>query len=228
MVEGDGARARPTSLLDLKRGTWNLKPAVRLVVGLGNPGLKYRHTPHNLGYEVVDILASRHGGEFRRSRRFRAGVATVTIGKCAIALMRPATYMNLSGEAVAPFARYRAIAPEEILVACDDIDLPIGRLRLRPRNGPGSHKGLISIIEALGSSEFARLRIGTDPGEPIDDLTDYVLTPWWGERREAIEPICTGAADAIERAIEAGLSRAMSEFNGRDFLEPDSAPAGEQ
>lgn len=193
-----------------------MKPAIRLVVGLGNPGLKYRHTPHNLGYQVVDFLSSRHQGVFRRNRRFRAAVATVTIADCTVALMRPTTYMNLSGEAVAPFARYRAIEASEILVVCDDVNLPTGRLRLRSRGSAGGHKGLASIIEALGSSGFARLRIGIDPDEPTGDLTNYVLTPWWGERRKAMEDICTRAAEAVERAIEAGLSRAMSEFNTRN------------
>jgi len=194
---------------------------VRLIVGLGNPGAKYRATPHNVGFEVVDILARRHGGEFRPHRRFRVEIATVTLSDREVALLQPMTYMNLSGEAVAPFARYRGIEPGEVLVVCDDIALPIGKIRLRRRGSAGGHKGLASIIEQLGSSDLPRLRIGIDSGEPVEDLTDYVLQPWWGERRRAMERICAKAAEAVERLFEVGLSKAASEFNGRDFLVPD-------
>jgi len=198
----------------------SLSPSpIRLVVGLGNPGLKYRNTPHNVGFEVADRLAERHGGGFRSRRKFQAEIGSVEIAGRTIVLMKPITYMNLSGEAVAPFARYHSIAPGEILVICDDINLPMGRIRLRRRGGDGGHKGLASIIAALGSPEFARLRIGIDPGEPIEDLTNYVLTPWWGEVREAMERICATAADAVETALEEGLDRAMSLFNGLDLLE---------
>jgi len=201
---------------------------IRLVVGLGNPGLKYRHTPHNVGYEATDILAARHGGELRHSRRFRAGVATVTIGDRQVTLMQPATYMNLSGEAVVPFARYHEIAPSEMLVVCDDVSLPLGRIRLRQRGSAGGHKGLTSIIQHLGSNDFPRLRIGMDAGEPIDDLVEYVLRPWWGERRGAMEHMCEAAADTVERALAISLPRLMSEINGRDFLRAEEPPAGER
>ena len=197
---------------------------IRLVVGLGNPGLKYRHTPHNVGFEVVDRLAERHGGEFRASRKYRAELATVAIADREIVLFEPTTYMNLSGEAVVPYARYRGIEPGEILVVCDDIHLPAGRIRVRPRGSAGGHKGLLSIIQHLGTSEFARLRVGIHPGEPVEDLTEFVLRPWWGDRREALERVCDGAADCVERAIPVGLTgKVLSEFNGWDFLTPRDA-----
>jgi len=198
---------------------------IRLVVGLGNPGLKYRHTPHNVGFEVVDIVASRHGGSFRVSRKDRAGLAAVTLADRAMVLMQPTTYMNLSGEAVVPYARYHGIEPGEILVVCDDINLPLGRIRIRQRGSPGGHKGLLSILPLMGTNEFPRLRIGIDTGEPIDDLTEYVLRPFWGKHREAMERVCEGAADAVERVIAVGLTgKVLSEFNGRDFLaQQDSA-----
>jgi len=199
---------------------------VRLIVGLGNPGAKYRHTPHNVGFEVLDLLAARHGGDFHTSRRFRADVATATIADRAVILLAPMTYMNLSGEAVVPFARYRAIEPAEMLVVCDDVALPMGRIRLRRQGSAGGHKGLTSIIQHLGTNEFPRLRIGIHSGEPIDDLTDYVLRPWWGEQREAMERVCAGAADAVERLLEVGLTKTAGEFNGRDFLASDDVPAG--
>lgn len=197
---------------------------IRLIVGLGNPGTKYHHTPHNVGFEVLDLLASRHDGTFRANRRFRANVATVTIADREIILLQPATYMNLSGGAVAPFARYRAIEPGEILVVCDDIALLMGRIRLRRHGSAGGHKGLTSIIQLLGTNEFPRLRIGIDSGETIDDLTDYVLRPWWGKQREAMERACEFAADAVERLFEVGFTKAASEFNGRDFLASEETP----
>lgn len=191
---------------------------IRLVVGLGNPGLKYRHTPHNVGFEVTDILASRHGGTFRFSRRFRAGVATLSLGGREVVLLQPITYMNLSGEAVVPYARYHGNEPGEILVICDEVNLAFGRIRLRARGSAGGHKGLLSIIQHMGLQDFPRLRIGIDAGEPIDDLTDFVLRPWWGERREAMAHVCEAAADAVVRVIESGVAKAMSEINGRDCL----------
>jgi PTH1 family peptidyl-tRNA hydrolase len=196
---------------------------VRLIVGLGNPGTKYRHTPHNVGFGVLDILASRHRGDFHASRRFRADVAAVTIADREVILLAPTTYMNLSGEAAAPFARYRAIEPAEMLVVCDDVALPMGRIRLRRKGSAGGHKGLTSIIQHLGTNEFPRLRIGIDSGERVDDLTDYVLRPWWGERREAMGRVCERAADAVERLLEIGFAKTASEFNGRDLLASDDA-----
>ncbi|MCX8038272.1 MAG: aminoacyl-tRNA hydrolase [Candidatus Sumerlaeia bacterium] len=192
---------------------------IRLIIGLGNPGLKYRHTPHNVGFAVTDLLADRHGADFRASRKDRALLAAAQIAGRDVILMQPTTYMNLSGEAVAPFARYHGIEPAQLLVVCDDIALKVGRLRIRARGSAGGHKGLLSIIHHLGTNEFPRLRIGIDAGQPIDDLTEYVLRPFWGETREAVERVCEGAADAVERAVAEGLTaKLLSEFNGRDFL----------
>ncbi len=192
---------------------------IRLIVGLGNPGLNYRHTPHNVGFVVTDLLADRHGAAFRASRKDRALLATAQIAGREVVLMQPTTYMNLSGEAVAPFARCHAIEPSQLLVVCDDVALKVGRLRIRARGSAGGHKGLLSIIHHLGTNEFPRLRIGIDAGEPIDDLTEYVLRPFWGKTRETVERVCEGAADAVERAVAEGLTPGLlSEFNGRDFL----------
>jgi PTH1 family peptidyl-tRNA hydrolase len=191
---------------------------IRLVVGLGNPGIKYRNTPHNVGYEVVEMLADRHRGDWRESRRFRAALAQIEINDHPVLLAEPLTYMNLSGEAVAPLVRYHNIELPEILVVCDDVNLAMGRIRLRPDGSHGGQKGLLSIIQALGSTEFPRLRIGIDSGEPIHDLVEYVLTPWWGEARESMRIVCDRAADAVERVITTNLKLVMSEYNGRDFF----------
>ena len=194
---------------------------IRLVVGLGNPGAKYRGTPHNVGFEVAERLAERHGGAFRLSRRFRADTASVEIAGRVVTLLMPTTYMNLSGEAVVSYARYKSIAPADVLVVCDDANLPVGKIRLRADGSSGGQKGLQSIIDLWGNEEVPRLRIGIHPGETVADLTRYVLTPWWGETREAMAGVCERAADAVERAIETGLDQAMAEFNGLDFLAVD-------
>ena len=193
----------------------------RLVVGLGNPGAKYRNTPHNVGFEVAEILAARHGGTLCESRRFRCALAEIAIDDAPVVLMEPLTYMNLSSEAVGHYMRYHNMGIEELLVVCDDVNLPVGRLRLRAGGSHGGQKGLLSIIQALGSQEFARLRIGIDPGAPIDDLTAYVLTPWWGEAREEMALVCDRAADAVECAVRSGLRESMTRYNGRDVLEPE-------
>lgn len=198
---------------------------IRLIAGLGNPGAKYRGTPHNVGWAVVDRLAERWSGEFRSQRRFKGEVAEVRIADKPVVLLMPTTYMNLSGESVVPLARYRSIEPDEILVVCDDVNLPMGKIRFRTQGSHGGQKGLLSIIQHLGTNEFPRLRIGIDPGEAIHDLTHYVLTPWWGDARVDMDIVCDRAADAIEQALRTDLATAMNEFNGLDFLsnEPDAS-----
>jgi len=193
---------------------------MRLIVGLGNPESKYRHTPHNMGFQVTDLLATRHGGQWRSSRAFHASLANVTIADHELSLMQPMTYMNLSGGAVASFARRRLVEPGEILVICDDAALPLGRVRLRQRGSAGGHKGLLSIVERLGTIEFSRLRIGIATDAVGDeDLSDYVLRPWRGELRKAMEAMCEHAADAVERILSVGEAKAMTELNGQKFLE---------
>jgi PTH1 family peptidyl-tRNA hydrolase len=195
-----------------------LSRMIRLIAGLGNPGARYRHTPHNVGQDIVDILAERHGGQFRADRRFKGELAEVRIADQPVTLVIPTTYMNLSGQCVVPAANYRNLEPEEILIVCDDADIPMGRIRFRKQGSHGGQKGLLSVIQTLGTNEFPRLRIGIDPGEPIHDLTQYVLTPMWGEVREEMQHVCERAADAIERAVETDIGTAMNEFNGVDFL----------
>lgn len=201
---------------------------IRLVAGLGNPGAKYRHTPHNIGFEVAEILAERHGGEFRANRKFRADLAEVAIAGRGVTLLMPTTFMNLSGEAVVTYARYKSIPPDEMLVICDDANLPMGKIRFRAGGSHGGQKGLASILSHLGADDFARLRVGIDPGQAISDLTRYVLTPWWGKAREAMEHVCERTADAVERVLETDLDRAMAEFNGQNFLEPPDASSNEK
>jgi PTH1 family peptidyl-tRNA hydrolase len=156
-----------------------------LVIGLGNPGRKYRGSPHNAGYEVVDRLAARHGISLAASRKTLAEIGEGEIGGVTVALMKPTTYMNLSGEAVATFLKYRELdKTRDLLVVSDDINLLLGRLRLRGSGSHGGHNGLRSLIHHLGTTEFPRLRLGVyPPGADIRDRTVFVLTPLWGEEK---------------------------------------------
>ena len=148
---------------------------MKIIVGLGNPGRRYEATPHNLGFEAVDELARRWALDWRLRERDRMFLAEGRAGGEAVALIKPVTFMNLSGEAVAPFVRQKELGDEGLLVVTDDVNLPIGRIRLRPSGSHGGHNGLRSMIERLGHSEFGRLRIGIQPTWPVDDLVAFVL-----------------------------------------------------
>ena len=189
------------------------------MVGLGNPEPRYARTPHNLGFLVLDELQRRWDLQGKADRRVRARVADGRRGDWWVWLMAPMTYMNNSGEAVAPFCRYHDIPSENVLVVCDDHDLPWGRLRLRPSGSPAGHKGLISIAQRLGTDEYRRLRIGIRPSAPARDLVDYVLSTFWGEARELADPMVATAADAVESVLDEGIEAAMNRFNGVDLAD---------
>jgi PTH1 family peptidyl-tRNA hydrolase len=190
---------------------------MKLIVGLGNPGKRYENTPHNVGFDVVDILARRHGAQWSLAARFEAALAEATIFGRSVTLMKPLTYMNLSGRAVQAYTAKNGGEPSEILVICDDVNLPLGQLRLRPSGSHGGHKGLLSIIHALGTLEFPRLRIGVRPEEEHDGgWIEYVLSPFSPEAREVIAHAEEEAADAVEILLERGLEAAMNRFNRRN------------
>jgi len=183
---------------------------IAAVVGLGNPGGEYAATRHNVGYRVVDELARRW-----RIRlwwpRHHARVARRR-GSVPVFLVKPTTYMNLSGRAVAALAAAERLAPEQILVVVDDVDLPLGTLRLRPHGGAGTHNGLRSVVEHLGEG-FPRLRLGVRGEAPWSDLAEYVLAPFAPEEEERATAMVARAADCVEAAMHAGLARAASRFN---------------
>jgi PTH1 family peptidyl-tRNA hydrolase len=202
---------------------------MRLIVGLGNPGRRYERTPHNVGFDVVNILAQRHGAQWSLAARFEAALAEATILGCRTTLMKPLTYMNLSGRAVHAYLAKNEGAPEEILVVCDDVNLPLGQLRLRPSGSHGGHKGLLSIIQSLGSLDFPRLRLGVRPAEvPPDGWIDYVLSRFSPETWQMIERAEQEAADAVEIVLERGLDAAMNRFNRRARGASPSADNNEQ
>jgi PTH1 family peptidyl-tRNA hydrolase len=181
---------------------------VRLVVGLGNPGAEYERTRHNIGFNVVDALAAEWGLAWQHSKNWHALWAKGEQGL----LVKPASYMNRSGEPVAAVANFYKIQPAEILVVLDDFALELGRLRLRLEGGTGGHNGLESVIMHFGTEAIPRLRIGIGAA-PGEGAVDYVLGRFFEEERPVVEKTITRAAEAVKCAIDKGVLSAMNLFN---------------
>jgi PTH1 family peptidyl-tRNA hydrolase len=185
-----------------------------LIVGLGNPGDEYKWSRHNLGFMLIDKLSADTGlDKFRRE--CQSLVAAVDIDGCRVKLVKPQTYMNLSGEAVACLvAKHKlADAPGNVVVISDDLALPFGRIRIRERGSAGGHNGLKSIIGALGTNEFARLRIGIQPEHPISDSKRFVLDSFPSTARPEVEKILERSAEALRAMLTDGILKAMSQYN---------------
>jgi len=182
-----------------------------LVVGLGNPGPRYTETRHNLGFWVVDRLAREEGLAWKQQGR--AFTARWGSGW----LMKPTTFMNASGEAVAPFVRYYKIEPERLLVVHDDLDLPLGRIRLRRGGSAGGQKGVRSIIERLGTDGFDRLRLGIGRPSAGRDAADWVLSKFSPEERPLADRVAAAAVEAVRVWRDQGLEAAQQRFNGLDL-----------
>lgn len=191
---------------------------MKLVVGLGNPGPRYRDTRHNLGFAVLDTLAERFGVRLDREKHQALTTDAVFKGERLI-LLKPLTFMNLSGASVAAAARNRVPVPEDVLVVVDDVNLPLGRLRLRAGGSAGGHNGLKSIIERLGSDAFHRVRLGVGPNEGGGDLARHVLGRFRPEERDAVNDMVARAADAVETWIADGMEAAMNRHNWRASAE---------
>ncbi|MGH2491181.1 MAG: aminoacyl-tRNA hydrolase [Candidatus Limnocylindria bacterium] len=187
----------------------------RLVVGLGNPGDGYANTRHNVGFQVANRLAKRARLEFDK-KAADSRIAEGSLGDMRIAIARPQTFMNDSGRAVEKLlARYR-LSPDALLVVFDEIDLPLGKVRLRERGGPGTHNGMRSITSEIGEG-FPRLRLGVAPADPtveVGDLAQYVLSPFAPDERTEAEQMIVRGAEAAEFALRDGIQRAMEKFNG--------------
>ncbi len=185
---------------------------MKLLVGLGNPGARYRETRHNIGFVVVDEVARRH------AVTFAAGPAEALIARARAFgegawLAKPLTFMNNSGGAIAELLRYYRVAIADLLVVVDEANLPLGRLRARARGSAGGHNGLKSIVESLATEEFARLRIGIGRGSALGDLANHVLARWDDEERPEIERAVSRAADAAEMFVTEGIERVMNAYN---------------
>lgn len=185
-----------------------------LVVGLGNPGSKYENTRHNMGFLAVDKLAEKEKFTFNKLR-FKAWTATTELAREKVLVMKPQTYMNLSGEAVGEAARFFKIPPEHVLVISDDISLPAGKLRIRPGGSAGGHNGLKNIIQHLGSDQFPRIKVGVgSPQQAGYDVVDWVVGKPLGEDRQLLEQTLLRAAEAVSAVIAQGPQKAMNRFNG--------------
>lgn len=185
---------------------------MRLIAGLGNPGAGYARNRHNIGYQVVELLARRHALDFDRSEH-GARVARGTITGERVLIAQPQKYMNESGRVVGALARYYRIPPDEILVVSDDLDLPSGKLRLRPGGGAGGQRGVRSIIQHLGDEGFPRLRIGIGRPPGRMDPAAYVLQNFSEAEEERFAVTREEAADAIECWLERGIEAAMNRYN---------------
>jgi PTH1 family peptidyl-tRNA hydrolase len=201
---------------------------VKLIVGLGNPGAEYVGTRHNIGFEVVDCLAQRHHIAVRR-REVKSLLGEGRIEGQHVVLLRPLTYMNLSGAAVAAALHRYGMEPQDLIVIVDDAALPPGKLRLRLKGSSGGHNGLASIQEHLGTADYPRIRIGVGEA-PTPDLAAHVLSPFAPEERPIMRAAVELAADAVEMALREGFQKAMNRYNGVQAgegadlpLEPGSA-----
>ncbi|KIR03105.1 Peptidyl-tRNA hydrolase [Lachnospiraceae bacterium TWA4] len=182
-----------------------------VIVGLGNPGKKYEMTRHNMGFEVIDELASRYNIEVEK-KQLKALVGKGAIAGCPVMLVKPQTYMNLSGESVRAVADYYKVEPEDIYVIFDDVSLDVGQIRIRKKGSAGGHNGIKSIIAHLGTQEFPRIKVGVGEPKP-GDLIDHVLGHFHGddllESKEGIKR----AADAMECILKEDIAAAMNEYN---------------
>jgi len=185
-----------------------------LVAGLGNPGEEYVRTPHNLGFLTIDRLAERHGIRVTR-KDSRALVGLGEIDGHEVMLAKPQTYMNLSGTSLAPLMEKHSVPPDRLVVVYDELDLPWLALRIKPKGTPAGHKGMISVIGSLGTSDLARVRLGIHPGRPLRSGAEYVLAPVRRSQDKELDDFVGYAADAVRSIIAEGVAKAMTKFNRR-------------
>lgn len=188
---------------------------MKVIVGLGNPGSEYEMTRHNLGFMLIDRLFERAGGRRFRDEA-RSKIAEVELAGNRVLLAKPHTFMNLSGNAVHPLLeRYGEGDAANLLIVSDEAALPFGMIRVRARGSAGGHNGLKSIIERLGTQEFARVRLGVQPDHPVEDLVSFVLSPIPRRERAKLDETLDTAADAVEMVLKEGVAPAMARFNKR-------------
>jgi PTH1 family peptidyl-tRNA hydrolase len=188
----------------------------RIIIGLGNPGREYDGSRHNVGFRVADVLAKKLGAEYRTNRKFAAEVAEVKRNESAWVLAKPLTYMNLSGQAAAALRDWYKCTPQDVVAIFDDADLKLGQLRVRGSGSSGGHRGVQSLIDLLGSDEFARVRLGigrTSRGD--SELVDHVLSRFTKEEEPLVREMVDRAVEAVECLLERGLTVAMNQFNQR-------------
>ena len=187
---------------------------LKLIVGLGNPGYEYYLTPHNLGFMAVDRLAEDCGVQVARNEA-QALTALTEIEETRVILGKPQTFMNLSGMSVARLLEKHGLSVEDLIVLVDEVHLPLGSLRVRPRGSAGGHNGMKSIIGALGSDEFVRIRMGAQPDRIVEDRVSYVLSRFRKVDLEAVAEMVDQSAEAVRIILKEGVQKAMNRFNRR-------------
>ena len=189
---------------------------MKLIVGLGNPGIEYQFTPHNMGFLAIDRIAEKHGVRVI-NRHCHSLTAKVKVGEVAVLLAKPETFMNLSGMAVRELVgKYEVDPAKDLVVLYDELDFPLGTLRIRERGSSAGHNGLESIMGALNTQEFVRVRLGIGPEHKVRDGAGYVLSQFKKAQYETIDLVLDRAADAVEVILKEGISRAMNRFNQRE------------
>ncbi|MBQ2628813.1 MAG: aminoacyl-tRNA hydrolase [Kiritimatiellae bacterium] len=185
---------------------------MKIIAGLGNPGPQYADTPHSVGFEAVDAIAASAGASWEAKRAFNCLMARCMLGGQPVLLVKPQTFMNLSGESVAPVVKYHNATPGDLVVVQDDIDLPVGRLRIRVGGSCGGHNGVRNIIERLGTGAFARVKIGV--GKDGRNVIGHVLGKFDPATRGVMDLVVAAAAAAVEAVVRDGPERAMNAYNG--------------
>jgi peptidyl-tRNA hydrolase, PTH1 family len=186
---------------------------VKLIVGLGNPGIEYQFTPHNMGFLTIDRIAQACGIEVR-NRNCRALTARTMIGSEPVLLAKPETYMNLSGLSVRELVTEHQVRPEsDLIVIYDELDLPLGTMRIRQRGSSAGHNGMESILGALGTQEFLRIRLGIAPDRKIEDGAHFVLTPFRKTQLKVVDEMLDAAAEAVNTILKDGPAAAMNRYN---------------
>ncbi|MBN1405637.1 MAG: aminoacyl-tRNA hydrolase [Candidatus Omnitrophica bacterium] len=186
---------------------------MKLIAGLGNPGTKYINTRHNIGFEITEKLVSRYNAKFKKPFFNKAKEAGISICGEKITVAQPLTYMNLSGNSIFKFYRNLHLNSKDILVVCDDINLPFGKLRMRSAGSAGGHNGLESVINMLGSEDFPRLRVGIKQDADIENLSDYVLSEFTEEECAQMGDIVNRAISACEAWVKDGIEAVMNKYN---------------
>ena len=194
---------------------------MKLIVGLGNPGIEYQFTPHNLGFLAIDRIAQQCGVEVR-NRQCRALTARAVIGSEPVLLAKPETFMNLSGISVRELVAQHELRPEsDLIVIYDELDLPLGMIRIRQRGSSAGHNGMESLIGALGTQEFLRIRLGIAPDRKISDGVKYVLTPFRKKQLKVVDEVLDTAAEAVNVVLKEGPAAAMNRFNRKNEIDEE-------
>ena len=189
---------------------------MKLIIGLGNPGIEYQFTPHNLGFLTIDRIAGGLGIEVR-NRQCRALTARAVIAGEPVLLAKPETYMNLSGLSVVELVgEHQVDVTRDLIVIYDELDLPLGTIRIRQRGSSAGHNGMESILGALGTDEFLRIRLGIAPDRKLTDAVKYVLTPFRKEQDKVVDEVLDTAAQAVEVILKDGAAAAMNRFNRKN------------